>query len=265
MKKGLLVATFGLMLNCGFAAEFMEFGANDFVQEDYKTSNWLFEMGYNYLPYEVVLPAYDGAFDNFKAEEDAKLSGLSLGFGGQIYFGAGLSTTIKIVATHYRDFEDVQSKAAEDIDLDLIDLDYKHEVSTGEASGSLDYLIETEYFGVQPFIAFAVGIGESRAERDYKYEGLSGGTNPNPEMYDVEAIERFNYNKLTLGVNFISNIGLTSYITVSQYSTVKTEREFKGEFTTQSQQTAQSVDEKFEDLDEDSSETVASVGFGYLF
>jgi hypothetical protein len=265
MKKGLLITAFGLLINSGFAAEFMEFGAKDFLQEDYKTSNWLFEMGYSSLPYEVVMPVYDGSYDKVKAKEDLSLSGLNLGFGGQIYFGAGFSSTIKIVGTHYRAFEDVTAKAAEDIDLDLVKLDFTHEVTTAEASGSLDYLIETSYFGVQPFVAFAVGVGESKTERDYDYDGLSGGDNPNPEIYDVTSKEKFNYNKITLGLNFISKIGITSFFSVSQYSMVKTDREIKGKFTTQAQQTPQRVDSESEDLNEDSSMTVASVGFGYLF
>jgi hypothetical protein len=267
MNKVLLLSLFilGSLSIQASDENFMEFGAKDFIKDDYKTSNWLFELGYSHLPYELVLPEFEGKYDKVKEKEEVQLSGLSLGFGGQVYFGAGFSSTLKLGVTHYQAFENVEGKATEELDDEnLAEYKLDQTVQTAEATLGFEYLIETRYMGIQPFVSFSLGTGKSAVQRLYEYDEDDVITTDSPEKYDVEANEEFNYNKISLGINFISSKGLTSYFTVSQMSINKTDREFKGEATNQAGAVpVESVGST--EIDETSSVTVASIGLGYMF
>ena len=248
------------------ASELLEFGAKDFRSQKLKKSKWQVDVAYNYLPWKVVLPEYEGTFDRVKDEDNIALSGMSLGFGRQFYLGSGISSTFKLTATGYGSFEEVEGKAGDGLDLTLTDFDLKQTVGTGEVSGSLDYIIDSKLITFQPFIEFAAGKGVSTINRSYKYEGGAALPAPNEERYDVKSSEEFDYSRIGIGVNFISAKGLISYFKVSQTSLAVVKREFKGKSRTQSNTGAvESEDEEFEDLNEKSSVTMASIGIGYLF
>lgn len=244
---------------------FMEFGSKDFKNNEYKTSNWVFEFGYSHLPYELVLPEFDSKYDKVDEKENIQLSGASMAFGGQLYFGAGFSSSLKLGVSHFQSLETVTGKATEELDdEDLATYDLTQQVQTAEVTLGLEYLIDTKYLGVQPFVAFSLGKGRSSAKRDFEYDEDDTISADNPENYKVQAIEDFDYNKISLGVNFISNKGLTSYIVVSQMNINKTDREFTGR--AQNQSGAVTVESTGDTaIDETSSVIVGSVGLGYMF
>lgn len=265
MRKGLLTALLTLSVTSVSASEFMEFGAKNFKSTKMKESKWVFDVGANYMAYPTTLPGFKGTHANIEENSDHDIYGINLGFGGELYFGAGLSSTIKIGGFYSKTMNETTGKAAKDVDIDLAEKSTDHMVSGGEASISLNYLFETKSYGIQPFAEFGLGAGTAQVEQRYSYEGLEGGTNPNPESYDVKVEEGFSYARSTVGLNVISATGILFFTKVSRLGMVVNKREVKGTIKTAAKSSEQDVSSKKTDINESNEVFMATLGMGFLF
>lgn len=265
MNKKLL--SLSLLLSCfvANASEFMEFGNKDFKQEKMDKSRWSFELGANYLKYPATLPAYTGTHESVTEDETlTPLVGPQLSFGREFYLGAGFSTTIKLNAFYSKTTDDDSGLASEDAELKLVSKKNTHEMSGGDATISLNYMVENSVLNFQPFVEFGLGNGGISIRNNYSYDGLSASSTPNPEKYDIKRSEKFNYAKTSIGVNFISNLGFTFYMKVTSFGMTITDRSTKGTTLTQSATTT-NYDTDDSGLTEAVNLTTASLGAGYLF
>ena len=265
MKKIFITTLLTVSTLTAGASEFMEFGAKDFKSKKLNNSKWVFDIGANYMAYPTVLPEFKGAHETIKAEQDYDVYGLGLAFGGEINFGAGFSSTIKLGGFYSKTLNEIRGQAAEDIKLDLASTSSSHMVYGGEASGSLNYLFETKSIGIQPFVEFGLGSGIASIEKTYEYKGLSGSSDPNPEFYNIDLEENFNFARTSVGVNFISATGIVSYLKVSRLGMVVTEREYKGSIQSSSDSAKQPKNEKQTGLNESVEVMMASIGLGFMF
>lgn len=265
MKKiCFLVSIITLSIQAG-ASEFLEFGAKDFKSKKLKDSKLIFDVGANYMAYPTTLPAFQGAHETIKAQDDYEVYGLGMAFGGELYFGAGFSSTIKVGGFYSKTLNEVTGQAAKDIDIDLAKSSSSHMVYGTEASGSLNYLFETKSVGIQPFVEFGVGTGIADIEKTYEYKGLASSSNPNPEFYNIDLEENFNFARTSVGVNFISATGIVSYVKLSRLGMVVNKREYKGSIQTANDSSRQSQNGKFDDLNESVELMMASLGLGFMF
>lgn len=265
MRKRLLVSLLVLSVSSVSASEFMEFGAKDFKSTKLKESKWVFDIGANYMAYPTTLPAFEGAHHSIKNQEDYEVLGVGLGFGGEIYMGAGISSTIKIGGFYSKTTDTSIGQAAKDVDLELANTSNDHMVYGGEASASLNYLFETKSYGIQPFVEFALGAGQANIEKTYEYKGLEGGTSPDPEYYNIKMEEGFNYARSTIGLNVISSTGLLFYTKASRLGMVVNERSFKGKVETAAKTTTNYDGKKEKNLNESTEVMMYSLGMGFLF
>jgi hypothetical protein len=240
---------------------FLEFGNDDF---DAKKSAWVFNIGAEYLKYPIVLPSFSGTHHKIKDESEVETSGGALAFGGNIYLGAGISSTIKLGGFYNSNNNREVGKASDDVDIDLANTKSNYQVSAAEVSLSLNYLVESSLVNWQPFVEYAVGRGSSNIKEEYNFDGLTSAASDD-ENYKMESKETFGHNKLSLGINFISSYGLTSYFKVTRTTLNISERELKGNFKNAGDATATALNEKNKDLDEDYEVMAASIGAGYLF
>lgn len=240
------------------AAGFLDFRDESFRKEDLKEKKWIFNMGVDYMQYPTSLPAYDGTHANIKNEENYNIFGVNLGVGREFALGAGISTTLKTGGFYNKSFERNVGKASEDIDMDLANIRTDHMVYGGEASASLNYLVENKVLNFQPFLEFGLGAGVADVEKEYTFEGIEADRS-DAEKYNVSAQEGFNYTKTSLGVNFISQQGVVSYIKATRMLMDVNQREIAGAINGEAQ------DSKEENLDENKEILSGSVGFGFLF
>lgn len=266
MRKGLLTTLLALTVSTAGASEFMEFGAKNFKSTKLKKSKWVFDLGANYMAYPTTLPAFKGAHATIDENQDHQIYGINLGFGGEVYLGAGLSSTIKVGGFYSKTMNETVGKAAKDVDIDLAEKATDHLVSGGEASISLNYLFETKAVGIQPFAEFGVGAGTAKIEQRYSYKGLEGGTDPNPESYEAKVEEGFSYARTTIGLNVISATGILFFTKVSRLGMVINEREVTGSIQTSAKSSKSDISTgKKKDLNESNEIFMATLGMGFLF
>lgn len=243
------------------ARNFMEFGNENF---DNHKSAWVFNLGVEYLKYPIVLPSFSGTHHKVKDESEVETGGGYFALGGNIYLGAGISTTLKVGGFLNNNTDREVGKAAEEVDIDLANTKSNYRVNGAEASLSLNYLIESSLINWQPFIEGAVGTGSSLIKEEYNFDGLTTATSDD-ELYKMESKEVFSYNKQSLGVNFISSYGIISYFKVTRTVFNISERELKGSFKKTDAASATTVNQKNKDLEEEYEVMAASIGAGYLF
>lgn len=265
MRKGLLTTLMLLTVSSASASEFLEFGAKNFKSTKLKESKWVFDFGANFMAYPTNLPSFEGVHENIKGQENYNLYGLNLGFGRELYLGAGLSTTIKVNGLYSKTLDRTVGQASEDVDIELANTSSDHMMMSGEASASINYLFETKSIGIQPFVEFALGTGQATIQREYEYRGLEGGINPNPELYDIRMDEDFNYARSTVGINFISATGLVFYTKASRLGMVVTEREYTGKIQEAGAKSSTNQNDKKTNLNESNEVMMYSLGMGFMF
>lgn len=242
---------------------FLSFGNKNYAEEKTEKGKWFLKTGMEYLRYQSTFPEYSGKHEEFEENEQEDIWGYGLYFGREIYFGAGISSSITIGAAYHKTLNKEVAKAAEDIDFDVANTRRGHQVLSYEATMSINYLFDNKIVDVQPFIEGGIGLGNARIEKYYQRKPVE--STAAAEEYDVVTEEKFTYTKLSIGVNFISFEGISSYFKVSTILTNISERETTGDsnlFGTTAQVT---YDSNETGLNETLSMTMASIGLGYMF
>ena len=210
---------------------FMEFDSKPSEEFKVKRSKWLLDFGMKYINYEADLAAFEGEHVSVSDKESISTYNVNLGFGREFYIAGGVSFSIK--ASGYfgdNDFEK-SGNAAEDIDFQVSSYREKFELLGQEASASLNYIFENSIMHIQPFVEFAVGRAEATISKIYNDKGVTS-TPPTSDDYAAQnysyvATEKFTYSRFGVGINFLSNYNLNSYIKASQNSFKLDEREIE--------------------------------------
>lgn len=261
----ILALTLLTIFSVGASAEvgLLEVRTKKTQQENFKDKKWQMTVGVDFLQYPATLPSYKGTHETIKSEQNEDIYGLALGLGRSFDITGGLSTSLKFGGFYNRTVDGTDGKASEDLDLDVASIRNSHMVYGGEVSASLNYLFENKTIHIQPFAEIGYGRGISSIEREYNYVGIASSSSPDAENYDIKAEEGFGYIKSTLGVNFISNSGLVSYIKASNMALNVNQRETTGSISDGSG--TQNKDDKEKGLSEAKSIFSASLGIGFLF
>jgi hypothetical protein len=240
---------------------FLEFG-----DEGYETnqSKWSLNVGVDYMQYPTSLPSFKGVHQTVKDDTQMDTYGLNLNFGREMQIGGGLSTTLRIGGFYHNTFNTDVGKASKDIDIDLANTKTNHLVYGGEVGLSLNYMIETSVVNIQPFIEGAVGTGQAQVTKEYLFKGLTVADSDD-EYYDMKSNENFAFNKIGLGVNFISSYGFTSFVKVSRTGLGISERKLKGKTKQTDSSTINNINSNEKNLQEEFEVLAASVGIGFLF
>ena len=227
MKFGLIFIT---LLSCvgASASGFLEYRDESFKLEDLKSKKWIFNLGVGYMDYPTILPEYKGTHATVAQEENFGVFGADLNIGREFTITGALSSSVKIGAFYNKGNESNNGKASEDVDIDLATVRTDHLIYGAHASASINYLFETSYLNIQPFIELGMGQGKSNIEKEYNFEGVQPD-NSDAENYLAELEESFDFVKTSLGVNFISKTGIISFIKASRMSASYNEREIAGE------------------------------------
>ena len=264
MKKSLLLTMLMASIGTASAAEFMEFGSKDFKKNKLKESKWIFDTGVNFVEYPVSLPEFSGTHESVKENSNAQIFGISLGFGRELSIGGGFSSTIKVGGFYSKTLEKNVGQAAEDVDIDLAEKYNVNMVYGVDATASINYLIENSVINIQPFVEFGAGTGASEIEKKYSFRGVTGSpTSSAPELYDVSVSEAFTYAKTSVGLSFISDTGIVSYVKATRLALAVNSRKTTGTIQTQGNskveaENAASAQDELEVMS-------ASLGIGFLF
>lgn len=232
------------------------------LKDLFKKKHWSFQLGIDHMEYPTVLPEYPGTFENIEDEKN-QIWGINLSFGRDIIWLGPFSTHLSVGGFYSKTFKKDVGDAAEDVDLELSNLRTDHMLYAGEARVALQYLFVTKYLNIRPFIEFGVGTGNASIEKEYINKGIA--TNDD-EDYHVHVDEGFDYAKSSIGVQFLAQGGLISYLKVTNFGITKTSRKTKGSVKKAGQTTITDLDSPKEDnLSESEDLLQVSLGMGYLF
>ena len=264
MRKFLLTLLVTVLsFSTALANNFMEFGVDDYNAQK---SKWKFDVGFNYLDYPTRLPVFDGQFYKNKELENYEIYGLNLGFGRDLYLGAGFSITGRLGSFYYATFDNQTGKASKEIDLELASNRREHNLYGADAQISLNYIIEGSVVDFQPFVFGGVGVGTANIQREYKFLGIgtdAASQEQDRELYDVKLEDSFSYREAGLGINFISKRGITGHLKASKRTLALNERKVKGQIKEEGQTTRNiSINEN---TSSEFDVWSASVGMGFLF
>ena len=243
--------------------DFLNFGNKNFAKDKTEQGKWFFKTGMEYLRYRSTFPEFSGQHEGISKNEEEDVWGYGIYFGRELYFGAGISSSITLGAAYHKTLNKELAKAAEDIDYDVANTRKGHQVLTYEATITLNYLFDNKVVDVQPFIEGGLGVGNARIEKYYQRKPVPDAASA--EEYDVVTEEVFTYTKIGIGMNIISFEGFASYFKVSTILTSISERNTKGDSVAYGTTTPVSYDTKKKDLNESASMTTASIGIGYMF
>jgi hypothetical protein len=263
MLKVLFITTI-VSLSSFASDEFMEFGERGYFAKNKNESKMLFELGANYFDYPSGLPQFDGKHENYSEGQSVGIYGLALALGWEQHLAGNFSSTIKLGGFYNETVDKTKGNAGDGIDLDLASIQSKHQLYGVEASISLNYLIDNSVLPVQPFVAIGLGQGHSTMDEEYDFKGVTGSVDP--ENYDVSVEDTFTSTKITLGVNFISASGITSYIKASSTSVLVSERESNIDISINSVDDSRNTNgSDKENVNETNSTITYAMGLGILF
>lgn len=258
-----IIFLFLLTLSSSFAAEksFMSFGNLDYETRE---SNWVFNIEVNQFSLPVTLPKFEGKY--FEMDHKTKsnsTTGLGMYAGANVHLFYGLSSTLKVGGLYHQTLDNTLSKASKEVDLDFANKRKKNNAQALEMSLSLNYIFETSFINIQPFIEAAKGQGSASLEHQYNFVGENFDILSDDEIYDISINQNFKYQRNSLGINFINNLGMISYLKVSQYSLDISYRKIKGSIKNTSSK-SQTINKKLPRVLEKDL-ILYSAGIGFLF
>lgn len=193
-----------------------------------RKSHWLTTFGFEGMEYKLPF-AFPGQKNKIK-EDNYQLYGGRLGFGGELYLGAGFMTSTRVEGYFMGTLFTKAKNAGPDID----NLEFTYTKDSGQIYGgdvvqTLGFLFDMKtknpfieewaYLTVEPFIEAGFGIARAWNKKRYKYDTAPEITeNYNHSFYD----ELTNF-KLGVGINFTSSSGyfLTLKATQNRYDISK--------------------------------------------
>ncbi len=205
------------------------------VDEDHdfnpRKSHWLTSFGFESLQYPTFYE-FQGVKKNF-FPDDQELFGGRLGFGGEIYLGAGFMTTSKVEVFYLGTlFSRTLNGGTEDEDVKFAFTKKTGQLFGAEASQSLGFMFDMKtknpfmddwaYLTVEPFVEAGVGKAMALNKLNYSYK-----LDTTDESYRLRVQDELFNAKLSAGVNLTSRSGYYLYLKVTQNRFDVTKREAK--------------------------------------
>lgn len=264
MKLLLFISLFLISFSSVWSAEkFLNFGDKKFAKEKTEKGKWFIKNGLEYIKYRSTFPAFKGKHEDFKKNEEEDIFGYGLSFGREVYFGAGISSSISIGGFYSKTLNKELGQAAENIDLEIANIRRGHQILNYEGLLSLNYLFDNKVVDIQPFIEGAIGVGSAKVEKEYRRRPVENAAAA--ENYNVVTEENYAYTKISLGLNVILFNGLTSFFKVSSTLMNINERKTVGNSNIFGTTSVVDHSNKEKKLDESVTMTMASIGMGYMF
>jgi hypothetical protein len=197
-------------------------------------SHWYSIFNFEAMEYELPF-SYVGTKQSFSVEK-RQLYGGRVGFGGEVYLGAGFMTSVRVDGYYMGTF----FRSAKTADPELDDLDVASVKDAGQiygadAVGTFSFMWDMKtknpfmdqwsYLTVEPFVEAGVGRAWAFNKKDYNYD-----TTVIVEEYDQSFNDELVNNRFGGGINFTSKTGffLTLKATQNRYDITK--RRTKGYF-----------------------------------
>ena len=240
---------------------------------NHRKSHWVSTFAFEGLKYELPFD-FDGERKNFK-DRDQELYGGRVGFGGQLYLGAGFFTTsmaeVFYVGTFTRSV-DVANPVLEDEEAGSVK-------RTGglygvELSQNLGYIFEFRtknpfmdewaYLTFEPFVEAGIGVAQAYNSLSYEYD--TGSTDPSQvqERYKTKIRDNLTNARVGAGFNLTGRSGffMTARVSVNRYDITERKidtykRQDNGTISNPGTETQKDV--KIDPI------TVITVGGGYKF
>ncbi|MGK0368117.1 MAG: hypothetical protein ACI9QD_001258, partial [Thermoproteota archaeon] len=146
-------------------------------------------------------------------KENEVLPGINIGYAREMRIGKGFSWSFKLGGFYNKGWDEQVDIASADLDVAVKNLKKDMSVYGGETMVSLNYQFNAFGLTMQPFLQAGFGRALSKTNVSYEYE-LSTLI----ENYKDTIDEDINFAKFGLGLNFISNSGIYSYIALHQHN-----------------------------------------------
>lgn len=198
-----------------------------------RKSHWLSTFGFEGTKYDVPFN-FTGAEKSFKPNQQ-ELWGGRIGFGGEIYLGAGFNTVSKVEGYYMGTlFSRVLNAGPEDDDIEFAYSKRTGQIFGVDASQSIGFMFDMKtknpfmdewaYLTVEPFIEAGIGMARAYNRVNYSYDTGSSGTQ---ERYKSRINDDLINARVGAGVNLTSTSGFFLYLkaTVNRYDI--TERKSK--------------------------------------
>ena len=190
-----------------------------------RQSHWVTTFGFESTKYEVLPDPYvfNGKKDFSKRNQE--LWGMRLGFGGEIYLGAGFVTR-SMVETFYVGtlFSRVLNGGTEDADIKFSYTKVTGQMLGADASQSLGFMFDFKtknpfmgtmtYLSVEPYVEAGIGKAYAYNRTNYSYV-----LNPTNEAFKLRVRDDLLNARIGAGINLTSNQGffLALKATVNRY------------------------------------------------
>lgn len=235
-------------------------------------SHWLVSFGFEGLKYEVPFE-FDGKRKNIEPR-DQELYGGRIGFGGEMYLGAGLMTTTKVEGYYVGTlFARRLNAGPDDEDEEFAFTKTIGQVWGFDVSQSLSYLFDMKtknpimdewtYLTVEPFIEAGVGVGWAFNRITYEYDLAGSCAECADEAYKQVVEDSLINARIGAGFNLISSGGYFFYMKAHVNTFDIKERKIET-FTKPDGQAGDDNSEKLKDVNIDPVITYA-IGGGYKF
>jgi hypothetical protein len=237
--------------------------ARDFnPRESHWFSTYAFEgMGYNKLPF-----SFNGQKKDFK-ETTRTLYGGRIGFGGELYLGAGFMTATKVEGYYMGSLFAKAQTADPAYNVEVAYTKETGQVLGADAVQTLSFLFNMKtknpFMGemvrltVEPFVLAGIGVAQGINKIDYKYDTTID------ERYLLTVVDNIANSKIGAGINLISSQGFFLNLQVTMNSFDILERKLKGYYSPDGTTiTSLNADVKNAKMD---AVTIYTIGGGYKF
>lgn len=197
-----------------------------------RKSHWLINFNFEGLNYHTDYE-FQGARKKFEPKDDF-LIGARMGFGGELYLGAGFMTSTRVEGYYDAKLFKRDLKA----DPNVPDVVFSEDKITSQLIGgdivqSLSFLFDMKtknplfdqwsYLTVEPFIEAGLGMGWAYNRRNYRYQ-----TGVVDEVYRKRTTEDLTNLRFGAGIHFTSRSGYFFTMRVTQNNYDVTKKSVKG-------------------------------------
>lgn len=197
-------------------------------------SHWYTTVAFEAMEYTLPF-SYTGSKESFE-EENRNLYGGRLGFGGEIYLGAGFLISTRVEGYYMGTlFESAQTADPELEDEELATIKDAGQIYGGDIVQSLSFMWELKtknpimqtmtYLMVEPFVEVGVGRAWAFNKKDYSYD-----TGVVVEEYDQSFNDELTNVRVGGGINFTSRQGFFLFLKATENRYDITKRRTKGYF-----------------------------------
>lgn len=196
-----------------------------------RKSHWYSTFGFEAMEYDLPF-SYAGQEETINAEK-RKLYGGRLGFGGELYLGAGFMTSTRVEGYYMGTLFESAKTAAPEIDGEDVSLvKDSGQIYGVDAVQTLSYLFDLRVKNpfmdtysnmvIEPFVEAGIGRAQAWNKKDYFYDAAT------KEEYDQSFKDELTNVKVGGGLNITGSNGFFLYLKATQNRYDITKRTTKG-------------------------------------